>query len=476
MNQNRAPLYEAVVNHQAKRPVSLHVPGHKNGLLYQANPYFQSILSIDQTELTGLDDLHFSEGVILEAEQLLSAAYQVNRSFFLVNGSTVGNLAMMMATLEEGDTVFIQRNCHKSILNGIQLTKSVPILLGPEYNEGWGVAGGVSLETVKKAYRRYPHCKVIILTYPNYYGMTYELEEIIQFAHEHDIPVLIDEAHGAHFIGGEFFPPSSIELGADVVVQSAHKTLPAMTMGSYLHVNSNYISPEMIQYYLRILQSSSPSYPIMASLDLARRYIATYSEKDMNYLMNSIEEFKRELDKINFIRVLEYPNQIGDPLKLTIQSECSYTGYQLQSLLEEKGVYTEMADPYNVLMVLPLLKKDMHFPFNEILSRIKEITIPAKADKRNVLYFKKESITMLHTKYSAKEILMPIDDAVGYISASTLIPYPPGIPFLVMGEEITPEDIKGLKILIDTGARIQGGETLAEGILKVFSKLEDNHD
>jgi arginine/lysine/ornithine decarboxylase len=476
MNQDKTPLYDALVGHNKKGPLSLHVPGHKNGLIYEDNPYFQRMLSIDVTELTGLDDLHSPEGVILEAEKLLAEAYKAKRSFFLVNGSTVGNLAMMLATIQEGDIVYIQRNCHKSILNGVMLTKAQPVLLGPEYHEEWGVAGGVSIETVRNAYREYPNCKAIILTYPNYYGMTYELEEIIQFAHDNDIPVLVDEAHGAHFIGGEYFPMSAIELGADVVVQSAHKTLPAMTMGSYLHVNSDYISSEMVHHYVRILQSSSPSYPIMASLDFARKYIATYTREDENYLRETIKEFRRELDKINFMKVLTFPNQLGDPLKLTIQTESSYTGYELQRLFEEKGIFTEMADPYNVLLVLPLLKKDMYFPFEEILSLIKEIKIPKQIRNHEPQYFNKKSISTLKRNSSYKERNIPLDESVGYICAKNIIPYPPGVPFLLRGEEISKEDIQGLKILMKTGAKFQGGEILTAGMLTVFCKLEDNHD
>lgn len=471
------PLYQAVKEHAERNPISLHVPGHKNGVLLQQNSFFTDMLNIDVTELTNLDDLHCPEGVILEAQRLLKDAYKVRQSYFLVNGSTVGNLAMLMATIHEGETVFVQRNCHKSILNGIQLTRAQPILLGPEDNEEWGVAGGVSLETIKEAYALYPHCKAIVLTYPNYYGMTFELKEIVQFAHSKGIPVLIDEAHGAHFKGGDFFPPSAIEFGADVVVQSAHKTLPAMTMGAYLHINSPFISPEMIERYLRILQSSSPSYPIMASLDIARKYIATYSKEDEEYLKVAIDEFKMKLRTIREIKVLDYPAKSGDPLKLTLQSQCGYSGYELQRLFEEKGVFTEMADPRNVLLVLPLLKKGMAFPFNDIVNKMKEAlnerSIPAKEEAKEYNYFRKEKISTINMIQTQTTELVPYREAVNRVCAESIIPYPPGVPFLLSGENITVEDTEGLTVLLKSGARFQGGENLIKGNIKVFCKLED---
>ena len=172
--------------------------------------YFHEILKLDVTELSGLDDLHSPEGVIRDAEDLLSQLYGTERSYFLVNGSTVGNLAMIMATLNENDVVLVQRNCHKSVLNAIQLTHAKAVFLDPIFHHNWGVAGGVSEQLVNEALDLYPNVKAMIFTYPNYYGMVNELEEIIELAHARQIPVLVDEAHGAHFISGGSFPKSAI--------------------------------------------------------------------------------------------------------------------------------------------------------------------------------------------------------------------------------------------------------------------------
>lgn len=478
MEQDQTPLLDVLKKHSQQHSISFHVPGHKNGQIKsdkKAESFFRNVLQIDATELTGLDDLHSPEGAILEAEHLLSAAYGVQKSFFLVNGSTVGNLAMMLGVIYEGDTVFIQRNCHKSILNGIELTKAKPVLLEPEYHQQWGVAGGVTVNTVKEAYEAYPDCKAILLTYPTYYGMVYELAPIIKFAHERDIPVLIDEAHGAHFSRGDYFPDSAIKAGADVVVQSAHKTLPAMTMGSFLHINSSLVSTERINHYLRILQSSSPSYPIMASLDLARKYVATYTIEDQRYAEGLINSFKRELRRLNGITILKYPDNLGDPLKLTIQSTSGLSGFDLQALFENAGVYTELADPYNILLILPLLKKDAPYPFDEAVQRIRKVLAHKDSSvtvKRPSIpnYFKKNKVSTLHLEQVHGKFvdMISIQQSEGYICAESIVPYPPGVPLLIPGEVITKEVIESLLLLLETGGRFQGGTNLINRKINVF--------
>ncbi|MDQ6595366.1 aminotransferase class I/II-fold pyridoxal phosphate-dependent enzyme [Bacillus salipaludis] len=470
-NQQKIPLYQALVEHINKSPISFHVPGHKYGTI--AKDYFEQILKLDATELSGLDDLHSPEGAILEAEQLLQDLYQTRSSFFLINGSTVGNLAMVMAACSENDCVLVQRNCHKSVVNGLQLAKVNPIFLEPEIDNEWKVASGVHLQTVKEAIDLYPNARALILTYPNYYGMAYDLESIINYAHIHNIPVLVDEAHGPHFIVGSPFPPSAVQLGADIVVQSAHKTLPAMTMGSYLHVNGNRIEMDRVKDYLQILQSSSPSYPIMASLDIARHYLSSYQQEDVLYLLKERNRFKELLKKISGIKVLTYPNHLGDPLKITIQSTSHLSGFDLQSKLEEQGIFTELADPYNVLMILPLLKENQIYTFEETAGRIQKVLEGITDNEINIETKKIEKkISGLAIPYrkmeDLKERKIPLLDSVDQVSAETIIPYPPGIPLLLKGERITDGQIQNLVKLIESGARFQGGSFLQNGLISVY--------
>jgi len=474
------PLYNRLEEFIQNKPISFHVPGHKNGSLMDKHNLLKNAWNFDVTELNGLDDLHSASGVILEAEKLLAALYNTKKSFFLVNGSTVGNLAMIMSAVNEGDQILVQRNSHKSIMNGIKLTKAKPILLNPSYDLEWKVEGTVSCETILEAIKKYPSAKVLILTSPNYYGMIGELGRIIEIAHKHGVTVLVDEAHGAHFAGTAHFPPSAVELGADIVVQSAHKTLPALTMGSYLHFNSERVSLNKLQMYLSILQSSSPSYLIMASLDLARSYLGTYKEEDFIYLLEKLQKFKAELSTLSQLKVMNYGNKAGDPLKLTIQSRCKLTGFELQEKFEEAGVYCEMADLHNVLLVLPLLKNKMSYPFEDAFEKIKKAVSPYKALNLPVEEDKGAAINLYtnivelkineleQPKYSKHEILL--EDSIDKINADSIIPYPPGVPLLMPGEVITGKHIETLKVLVANGCKFQGNSSIYEGRIAVFIK------
>lgn len=473
MNQLRTPLLNQLIRHHEKQAISFHVPGHKSGKVFleKGQDLFQSILPYDYTELTDLDDLHSPEGVILEAELLLSELYRTKSSSFLVNGSTSGNLAMILATVSRDDVVLVQRNSHKSIMNGIQLANVNPVFLTPEYEQQSMVAAGVSLETVKLAIDHYPQAKALILTYPNYYGMINELKEIIQLAHEHRLPVLVDEAHGVHFISGEPFPPSAVALGADIVVQSAHKTLPAMTMGAFIHYNSSMVSQEMLHYYLQVFQSSSPSYPIMASLDIARNYIATLTNEDKKDFMTLFQSFRNEVAAIDGLSVL--PVKDGDPLKMVIQST-QLSGFQLQKRFEDEGIYPELADPANLLLILPLLKQGMTFPFEQALHRIRRAMTGIEAGHRPnpSIHFKKRLTTLALASdaiASRPSGYISLEKAAGNICAETITPYPPGIPILLPGERIGVEELERLFGLINQGAKIQGGAGLAYKKIKVFT-------
>ncbi|SEN82113.1 Arginine/lysine/ornithine decarboxylase [Mesobacillus persicus] len=479
MDQLQTPLLDQLILHNMKQPISFHVPGHKYGEIFpgKGREYFTSILKLDATELTGLDDLHSPEGVILEAEKLLSDLYKTKKSFFLINGSTSGNLAMILSALEENDLVLVQRNSHKSIMNGIRLAKAQPVFLSPEYNQESQVASGLGVATVRAAIEANPEAKALILTYPNYYGMIYNLKEIIQLAHEYHIPVLVDEAHGVHFIVGEPFPPSAVSLGADIVVQSAHKTLPAMTMGAYLHYNSEFISLDKVTDYLQILQSSSPSYPIMASLDIARSYLGTFEKKDKQCLLRRIESFRELMGGIEGLTVVE--NGTGDPLKMMVRHQKGlFSGFKLQQLFEEQGIYAELADPFNVLFVLPLMKEDSEYPLEKVVDKL-SVAIAREKGGSYKLDGARHHPDNSHIPFSGLELsykemasreeeFVPLTHAVGQVCAETIIPYPPGIPLLLPGERVRLDHTERLAYLIAQGAKIQGGANLNNRMIKIY--------
>ncbi|MED0667665.1 aminotransferase class I/II-fold pyridoxal phosphate-dependent enzyme [Bacillus badius] len=476
MKQTDTPIVDALQRHIKQLPLSFHVPGHKNGLVPREKlpAGFQSFLRYDMTEITGMDDLHSPEGCIWEAQQLLTDLYRTRKSYFLVNGSTVGNLAMIMSVCKEGDTVFVQRNAHKSIFHALKLARLNPVFLDTEYDRDLQAAGHIGLDTLTAAYDRFPSAKAVVFTYPTYYGMAGMKEDIIKLAKQHGSFVLVDEAHGPHFILPEPFPASSLELGADIVVHSAHKMLPAMTMGSYLHVQSADVPLEKLEFYLQALQSSSPSYPIMASLDAARAYLAGMTKEDQSFALQRRDRLALLLHRKG-IEVI-FPD---DPLKMMLRKP-GYSGYELQKTLEQVHIYTEMADAAQVLCTLPLVKQGDDAFFNEAAQKLSKL----KLEERPACLFpapilSQQKVSALALSYKEQETApiewKDIQEATGRIAAETIIPYPPGIPCIMSGEKIAEEQALAVEEWLQQGVHIQGGQKLKEKKLAVFIDNQINN-
>ena len=478
MNYEDRPLLMGLQKFVEKDSISFHVPGHKGGTLSGLPSEVRAALRYDVTELEGLDDLHEPDGIIKEAQNRLAALYGSTKSYFLVNGSTVGNLAMIYAACGAGDTVIVQRNAHKSIINGLELTGAQPVFISPPWDEVVCAAGVVELEQIEKVLTQFPNVKAVILTYPTYYGSVGQgLQNIVNLCHEHGIPVLVDEAHGAHFVVGDPFPSSALTLGADIVVQSAHKTLPAMTMASFLHVNSKLISHEDVAHYLQMLQSSSPSYLLMASLDDARAYAEIYDEQDKRHFIECRKRFITGLQETVKLQIVES----DDPLKLLLRVP-GYSGFQLQEQLNEQGVYVELADTFQVLLVLPLLQKGTTILFAEIVCRIQQSVQQLLVTPRTLEVYKLPSMTeeisqLVYTTASLKKMKttwLPYGQVIGRIAAATVIPYPPGIPLVIAGERITIRHIQTLERLVNMGAKFQGKTRINESqLLVVKQEMEE---
>ncbi|MDQ7726985.1 aminotransferase class I/II-fold pyridoxal phosphate-dependent enzyme [Bacillus halotolerans] len=474
------PLYHALIQHARRNSHSFHVPGHHNGDVFfdEAKTIYNPLLTIDLTELSGLDDLHHPSGVIKEAQDLVSQLYGSAESFFLVNGTTVGNLAMILSVCDPGDTILIQRNCHKSVFHAVDLAGAEPVYLAPDIDEIMHVPTHVPLGTIKEALKAYPNAKGLVLTNPTYYGHSADLTEIISEAHQYGIPVLVDEAHGAHFVLGEPFPASALQMGADIVVQSAHKTLPAMTMGSYLHLNSNKIERNRVANYLNRLQSSSPSYPIMASLDLARAYLQhMIEEQKLPDVLQHIQLIKQTFDSLAYAEAVEPANQriTTDPLKLTIRSKCGHSGFTLQKILERVNIFTELADENQVLLVLPLggkqridsetIKKIDH-EIEKTPTEQMNVSPEWEAQPITVMPYPKKVLNTLQKEY------VGFDKAAGRLNAEDVIPYPPGIPMIMAGERITMESVQKLSRLISMKTHVQGNMKINEKQLLVYIEEE----
>ncbi len=472
--RSKLPLYNCVLNHIAKKPLSYHVPGHKSGYVFPEDieKDFLQFLKYDLTEITGLDDLHEAEEAIQDSQILAANLYGVDQTYFLVNGSTVGNLSAILSLCEEGDSIIVQRDSHKSIFNAINLAKANAIFVSPDVDLTSQLTIGINVEDIKQALKTAPSSvKAIVLTNPTYYGVSTDLAPIVSLAHKHSIPVVVDEAHGAHFILGAPFPKSATEFGADIVIQSAHKTLPAMTMGSYLHVKGNLINKPRLSYLLGALQSSSPSYPIMVSLDIARYYVQCLKNEGTEKIKANLKGFYEEVNLLDTLSIvkLKQENLKVDLLKLTLSST-QLTGYELQEALEAEGVYTELADPLYVLLVLPLSSS---FDFSDTLFRIKKaVGLKEKSgfekDKIDTLYYP-EKITQKIYNHTNETEIISLENALGKICAETIIPYPPGIPLLLEGEKISLHHLKYLKQILFFKGKIQGSKNIRHGFIRVFT-------
>ncbi|WP_223703280.1 aminotransferase class I/II-fold pyridoxal phosphate-dependent enzyme [Sutcliffiella deserti] len=483
-DQTRTPLFSTLRKHWESGPLTGHVPGHKFGTVFPERglEYFEDILKIDATEITGLDDLHDPEEMIKDAQELAAGLYGSEATYFLVNGSTVGNLAMILATCTRKSRVLVQRNCHKSILNAVELAGAEPVFLPCLFDDELGVVTSISTEGLKQALESISNIDAVILTNPNYYGLSIDLEEIIGMVHEKNLPILVDEAHGAHFVAGDPFPKSALALGADMVVHSAHKTLPAMTMGSFLHVQGDIVKKEKVAYYLRMLQSSSPSYPIMASLDLARFYLASIGPEDIKVIVRSIDMIKDEIDQLVGIKVIRPANPYikVDPLKLVLRSTNGFSGFELQKALEKEGVFVELADAMNVLFILPLAalssKHDMIERIKKALNKCEKQVSEVKVALDSFIPFPRNLSQLTipldeQQNYQCRKCRL--EEAVGEVAAESIIPYPPGISILLKGELITKEVVEYISYLRMLGARFQGNDLLKTNYITTYIREKE---
>lgn len=477
----RAPLYEALKRHAEQNWIPFHVPGHKQRAVWNdddADARFRPMLPIDLTELSDTDDLHQPEGVIAEAEKLAAECFGADETCLLVGGSTAGNLAMILAVCQPGDLVLVQRNSHKSVIHGLMLAGARAVFLAPELETASGLAVAPSVQTVRAGLERYPEAKALLITNPNYYGLSSELSAIVDCAHDRGVPVLVDEAHGAHFGRHGEFPASALQAGADIVVQSAHKMLASLTMGALLHMQGRLIDRSAVRQMLRMVQSSSPSYPIMASLDLARRQLHTEKERMFENALRTAGYVREQLATMPIRAVAPRPPVGLDPLKLTLYDETgAWDGYRLRDELEKRGCMAEMADYRHVVLAFgPGTVPEDGYALVRALNDIAERLQPAgRADERFspspsrpepvAADFVSEPVAFSRRPMETEKI--PLEEAAGRLAGEWIIPYPPGIPLLYPGERITQETIAELRKWQKRGAKFQGAEDATLSAIRV---------
>jgi arginine/lysine/ornithine decarboxylase len=477
--QLRTPLFDAMVALAESRKVSFHTPGHKSGkgISTRFRKFVgPKIFSIDLTTLDEVDSLQKPRGVIKEAQELAAKAYGADRSFFLVNGTTGGNHAMILTSCKLGDKILVARNAHKSVLAGIILCGAKPVFFAPAYDTNLNILMNVTYEETRAAIDLHPDAKALFLTTPNYYGITADIERIIPYAHEHDMVVLMDEAHGPHLKFHPALPISALDAGADICVQSTHKIIGGMTQASMLHAKGNRVNFRTLTNVLKFVQTTSPSYILMASLDLARMQMATEGHKLLEKAIKLAEEARLRINKIPgltcFSKAIIKDSmflKMGDldVTKLTITvKELGLSGYHVSQILNSSyNIQVEMADPFHILVIVSI--GDRRDDLNRLVEALKEIAknhpshvtphaTSTPLERVGLPVFRNQAIATPQEAFFSEHQYLELQEAVGLTSSEIVTVYPPGIPMLVPGEVITQEIVDYIKNMDGLGATIDG--------------------
>lgn len=466
---NRLPIIDKLIALEKSGVASFHVPGHKNGKIFNRLNYSRFINKLgflDITEIIGTDNLHNPQGIIRDSQQMAKEVFKSKETYFLVNGSTAGIYSMIMATTSPGDKIIINRNCHQSVIQACILGELQPIYVYPEIDLNRGIPLGISPEEVEKLILLNMDARVVLITYPTYEGVASDLKKIGEIVHKYDKILLVDEAHGSHLGLSKDLPKTALECGGDLVVQSTHKTLPAFTQGAMLHVQGNRVNTDKLKFMLRMHQSSSPSYMLMASLELAAMIYKDHGQDLMTELLLNINKFKKKCESINSVSILGN-EMIGkhhifdiDLTKLYISFEKKgITGVWLEEYLRKNfKVQMELSNLNGVLGISSIANEEADFLklFQGLQSLDK---LGNKRDKELLTIPNYPEVQQKYTPregfYKQKKTV-EINSSSGLISGEYVIPYPPGIPILVPGEVISEEVTQYMKIAIKYGINIVG--------------------
>ena len=480
-------LYDKLKKLEYSGIYGFHMPGHKrNGLLTGVKlPY-----EIDITEIDGFDDLHHAEGVLRDAQKRAAVVYHADETHYLINGSTVGLLSAVLGCTQRGNRILMARNCHKSVYNAVFLNQLRPVYIYPElFSSGRGdeadLNGPLTAAQVEEMLKENPDIAAVVITSPTYDGIVSDVQAIADCVHRWNIPLILDEAHGAHFGFHSYFPKNGNEMGADVVIHSLHKTLPSLTQTALLHMNGNIVDRERIRMYLGILQSSSPSYVLMASMDECIRLIEEKREETFNRYVDMLQSAREQLNRMEHLILWECP--VYDRSKLLISTDGSllgneetkkYTGKQLYDDLREKYLLQlEMAAPnYAIAMTAP---GDTDIGMRRLIAALNEIDGKLAKNNEDESYNSFDGCEKLTSyineqvyssgemyKFTNKAKKSYIQESSGYISKEYAYIYPPGIPLIVPGERISEGTVRQIIQYQQTGFDIQG--TLEKGKIEVL--------
>lgn len=456
----KTPILDKLIELMDKEKVSFHMPGHKgkNTLMEWAElvPYG------DTTELPGLDNLHSPEGIIKESQELAAKTFGAKKTIYSVGGTTTGIYIALGTLTSPGDKILIQRECHKSVYNGAILNRLDLEYIYTNYNRKYGLYTGIDPLEIDRKLKDDPNIKVVVITYPNYYGICSDIERIAEIVHKHGRLLLVDEAHGSHFIFSDKLPTPALKAGADMVVQSIHKTLPSFTQTSMIHVGTDRVNMKKLSEVSSLYQTTSPSYLFMASLEMARAYMESEGKERLNRNIDCIYELIESLESIDKVNIFT-----GDRDDKTIYHRDitkvllgikGLTGSQLsQMLMDDYGIYMEMWD-FNYALALSSVMNEPE-DFKKLLHAVKEIAscAPEGGKYSDIPHLPKPQIEIpIYEAYYSNKEEIHLKDSIGRISASFITPYPPGAPVLCPGELVTKELVDYIQSALDKGIEIVG--------------------
>ena len=477
-----------LTEHADRNPVSFHMPGHKGSRIYRENGYgdfLDKIMDCDITEIPGADNLFQTEGIIAETMKRYEKLYGVKKSYLLVNGSSGGLIAAILACVRPGGKLIMARNSHKSIFNALGLASIEPVYAYPEEAEGCGILGEITAEEVARCIDENPEAEAVILPSPNYYGICSDIKAIAEEVHKRGKVLIVDQAHGAHLkffgkYGGAgaalcgAFPESAEEQGADIVINSIHKTLASFTQSALLNMCSDRVNPFLLEDKLQTIESSSPSYPMMATLDINADLLENAGERLIRQWADNLDYFYAEACKIPGLSVLMPKNL--DRTKLNIDmSAYGINGNQLEEMLMERDIFIELVTG-NIVMCMTGIGNTRR-DYERLLEALSEIAAQQRgaAEKRGE--FKKAEQPQVLTRIleqravPVEKVFVPLKEAAGRVCASSIIPYPPGIPIVCPGEVIDEDVLEYIRERREAGEKVIG--LTAEGTVCVGKQKKD---
>ncbi|GAX88620.1 arginine decarboxylase [Effusibacillus lacus] len=463
-------MFTALLEHAKRDPIQFHIPGHKkgSGMAREFRDFVgPNALSIDLINITPLDDLHSPRGIIKEAQELAAKAFGADYTFFTVQGTTGAIITMIMSVVGPGDKILVPRNVHKSVSAAIILSGAEPVFMHPELDPKLGIAHGVSYDTVRQTLDEHPDAKGLLLINPTYFGISCDLKRIVDLAHERGIPVVVDEAHGVHIHFHEKLPLSAMQAGADMAATSVHKLGGSMTQSSVLNVKEGLVNVDHVQAILSMLTTTSTSYLLLASLDVARKNLAIHGRELIDEAIKMAEYAREEINKIEglycFGREILHNSSVYDmdPLKLTVSvKDLGISGYDVERILrEEFNIEVELSDLYNILCIVTV---------GDTQENVDALIIALRRIAERHVYQTGKPIIQVHLPEMPKLAMSPrqafysqtemvkFDEAVGRTFAEMVMVYPPGIPILLPGEIITKENIEYIREHMEAGLPVQG--------------------